>query len=346
MTKKRVAVLMGGKSPEYEVSISSGREVVRSLDKKKYEIYPVIISRDGETWTEVSPKVLLGLGDPFELNGTNNEYYKGDEKELLVKDSLKSIVDIVFIAMHGPFGEDGEIQSILEDLEVLFTGCDSIVSALCIDKDLSKKVVKANTSVAVPNGINVAQDTAFSKIINKINTSRIGYPMVVKPNKQGSSVGMSIVRDLEYLEGALTMAFKYSDEVIIEEYIAGDEFTCAVLGNEDPVALPIIQIIPENEYFDYHSKYQSKKTQEIVPAPISEDLRNIINKSAIDVYEALGCSGFSRIDFIVDRKGNPWMLEINTIPGLTPASLLPKAAKSAGITMTDLLDKIIDYAYE
>lgn len=280
---------MGGKSAEHEISLISGKGVVESLDKKKYKALSVVVSKKGR----------------FKLP-------KG--------------IDVVFIALHGPFGEDGTIQGMLELSGVPYTGSGVLASALGMDKLMFRELMAAK-------GIRVPKQT------NKV-------PCFVKPYNQGSSVGASIVRSKKKLGFALKLAKRYSDKVLVEEYVKGTEVTCAVLGNNKPCALPVIEIVPKNEYFDYESKYKAKETQEIVPARISKTLTEKVQDLAIKVYQAVGCRGFGRIDFILKNNKEPVVLEINTIPGLTPVSLFPKAAKAAGITYPKLLDKIIRYALQ
>jgi D-alanine-D-alanine ligase len=290
-TKIKVAVLMGGKSPEYEISLISGKEVIRNLDKKKYLPIPVVIPKSG----------------------------KGIEKILQTK------ADIVFIAMHGPYGEDGRVQGMLDMAGIKYTGSGITASAVGMDKFIFRKLMQFE-------GIPIPRLTKQ-------------FPCFVKPTDQGSSVGASFVKDPEDLPVAIKLAKKYSPRVIIEEYLKGKEVTCAVLGNEKPKALPVIEIVPlKNKFFDYQSKYSKGGAQEIVPARISKELTRKIQKMAVKVYQTVGCRGFGRVDFILKDNRKPVVLEINTIPGLTPMSLVPKAARAVGISYSRLLDKIIRYA--
>lgn len=290
--KKRlkVMVLMGGKSPEYEISIISGQEVIKNLDKKKYQVSSVIIPKEGGQF-KIDPQKT----------------------------------DIVFIAMHGPFGEDGTVQGMLETVGVKYTGSGVLASALGMDKIMFRKVMR-DENIPVPK-------------------SSTRFPCFVKPYNQGSSVGTSIAGNKKELDVAVKLARKYSDKVLIEEYLGGKEVTCAVLGNEPPFALPVIEIVPlKGEFFNYESKYTESGAQEIVPARISKSLTKKVQEIAVKVYQAVGCRGFARVDFLLRDNKYPVVLEINTIPGLTPISLFPKAAKAAGMSYSKLLDKIIEYA--
>ena len=305
MKKKiKVAVLMGGRSSEYDVSVASGREIIKQLDKTKYNIVPFAIPKSG----------------------------RGLEKLLDVKP------DLAYIALHGPFGEDGTVQGMLDLFGIPYTGPGVLASAIGIDKNLFRKVM-------IAEGIPVPKYVTFERGIDKNNIfSKLGDPpYFVKPFDQGSSVGASVVNNISELEDSLNLALKYSRVALVDEYIEGVELTCAVIGNRDPFPLPVIEIKAlKGKFFDYKSKYSSGGAEEIVPAKISSSLTKKVQELSVAVYKAIGCRGVSRIDFIVKDGDLPFVLEINTSPGMTPASLLPKAANAAGISYSQLLDMIIN----
>lgn len=308
-TKKlKIMVVMGGRSSEYEVSLLSGQEVVKNLDKKKYIVKPVVISKDGK-----------GLDQIFK---TKN-------------------IDIVFIAMHGPQGEDGTIQGMLELSGLKYTGSGVLASAIGMDKITFRKIMLLE-KIPIPKFVVVKRGENFKHIHKALK--RTSY--FVKPHDQGSSVGASIVRKQKDLGRALKLAHRFSKLALVDEYIKGIEVTCGVLGNDKPFALPLVEIVPKNDFFDYESKYSESGATEIVPARINKKLTVKIQNMAIKVFKAIGAKGFGRIDFILDKGKNPYVLEINTIPGLTPMSLLPKEAKAAGISYPALLASIIGYAKE
>lgn len=308
MSKKiTVAVLMGGKSKEHEISLISGREVVKNLDSNKYKVLPIIVSKDGNSW---------------EFHASMIKNHK---------------VDIVFIAMHGPNGEDGTVQGFLELIGVPYTGSRVLASALGIDKIYSRTFF-AQVSLNVPKYVLVKKGESENKVWEKLTP-----PVFVKPRFQGSSVGTSKVKTKRDLKTALKEAYLHDDWAIVEEYLDGTEVTCAILGNENPKALPLVEIAPKKEYFDYEAKYDPNLTDEIVPARISQDLTKKAQEAALVAYQSLGCRGFGRVDMII-KKGKVYVLEVNTIPGLTPVSLFPKAARAAGISYSQLLDKIIQFA--
>jgi D-alanine-D-alanine ligase len=341
MNKKRVIVLMGGNSPEYEISILSGQQIVANIDSKKYEVFPLVISKDGKKWMLTSKKEILKIENPIKQKGTQKDV------SIVVKKSDNSPssitfkkADVVFVAMHGPFGEDGVVQAILETTGIPYTGSGVLASALGMDKEMFRKVMKA-CSIPVPKYVVANKNTPLRLIYKTLGK----LPYFVKPVDQGSSVGSSVVKYKKDLPHALKLALKYSPRVLIDEYIKGLELTCGVLGNEKPVALPVTEIHPlKGNFFDYESKYKEFGAEEITPAGIGRPLTKKIQEMAIAVYKAIGCRGFGRVDFILNKDQVPVVLEINTIPGLTPMSLLPKAANAAGIEYPELIDKIIKSA--
>jgi len=341
MKKIKVAVLMGGKTPEHEISLVTGREVVRNLNKSKYKVLPVVISRTGERWQSLVPGKLLSLPDPLTIRGTKKDLVSPKEKEIqsvgqLAQDKL----DVVFIAMHGPYGEDGTVQGMLELAGIPYTGPGVLASALGMDKIMFRKVL-ASEEIPIPSYVIVEKGQAVGRAFKALGK----LPYFVKPHNQGSSVGASIVRTKKDLPKALDLAYKFSKTALVDEYIKGIEVTCGVIGNKNPRLLPLVEIVPKkSEFFDYESKYTESGAEEIVPARISTRLTKKVQKMALDVYKVIGCRGFSRVDFILRNKRHPVVLEINTIPGLTPMSLVPKAAKVVGISYSQLLDKIISYA--
>lgn len=344
MSKRiKVAVLMGGKTPEHEISLITGREVVRNLNKSRYDILPVVISRTGERWQSLAPRKLLSLPDPLSMKGTKKDLVSRKEKQIQGVNQLsQDKLDIVFIAMHGPFGEDGTVQGMLELAGIPYTGPGVLASALGMDKIMFRKVLQSQ-KIPFPKFVVIEKEKLLKRVFAVLGNP----PYFVKPHNQGSSVGASIVKTKKTLAKALNLAFKYSELALVDEYIKGIEVTCGVIGNKNPKPLPLVEIVPKkSEFFDYESKYTESGAEEIVPARISARLTKKVQKMALDVYKVIGCKGFSRVDFILRNGEKPIVLEINTIPGLTSMSLVPKAAKAAGISYSQLLDKIISYAIE
>jgi D-alanine-D-alanine ligase len=315
--KTRVAVLMGGPSSEHDVSLKSGENVLKQIDRNDYDSFGVRITREGE-W-EIQP---------------------GD---------LRHEADVAFIALHGTYGEDGTIQSILDAVNLPYTGSHALPSALAMNKYLTLRLLQENGFV-IPHSFLISRSdwnrNPF-KIFDQIK-NYIGYPMVVKPNANGSSVGVHIVGSRGELVGALESIFEFSREALAQNLIVGRELTCGVLDHGWPdSAFPLMptEIIPKvSPFFDYRAKYEPGGSEEITPARLPQPFVDSIRRTATNVHKAVGASGFSRTDFMLDRNGRAYVLEINTIPGLTTQSLIPKAAEATGIGFPDLIDRIITAA--
>lgn len=316
MAKTRVAVLMGGKSAEREVSLSTGRQVLAALDPERYEAFAV----------DTAYLNLPGGGDP-PLVGRNRP-------------------DVALICLHGRFGEDGTIQGMLELLEIPYTGSGVLASALAMDKVMSKKML-ALEGIPVPPGITLKTRGEGEAYLQRLRAghAEVACPAVVKPSKQGSTIGISIVRDPADMAAALDTAFQFDDEVLVEKFIEGMEITGPVLGNADLQPLPLVEIVPNGGFYDYEAKYTPGATDEIVPARLSPELTRRAQELAVKSHLALGCRGFSRTDMLVGEDGI-YVLEVNTIPGMTPTSLLPRSAEAAGISFAQLVDRMVQLALE
>ncbi|HEU5299670.1 MAG TPA: D-alanine--D-alanine ligase [bacterium] len=353
MKKLRVAVLMGGPSPERDVSLGTGEQIVAALDPQRYSVLPVEITKDGK-WLPRPEMVPLpapssapapggGLAAaarrvPGLMRGriepAPTTYDRFVEREQ---------VDVAFIAMHGPYGEDGTMQGLLELLGIPYTGSGVLASALAMDKLRSRQIFEWHR-LPVPGYLSVSRNVWRDRahVHHQVETL-IGYPCVVKPNAVGSSIGISLVRDAQRLEAAVKTAFGFGPIVLVEEYVAGVEITCGIVDDPDtgePVPLPLVEIVPHADFYDYDAKYAAGGSDHIIPARVSEDVSKRAQALAVRAYQALGCEGMSRVDMIA-RETDIVVLEVNTIPGMTATSLLPDAAKAAGISFPDLLDRII-----
>lgn len=325
MKKLNVAVLMGGKSAEHEISLVSGREVAKNLNPKKYNVLPIVVSKDGISW-QIGERNEFMLDSPTQLSTSDHSSIIRNHK-----------VNVVFIAMHGPNGEDGKVQGFLELIGVPYTGSGVLASAIGMDKIYSR-LIFIQAGLNVPNHTVVEKGESPAKVWTKLKP-----PVFVKPRFQGSSVGTSKVNAKPDLKKALKIAHNYDNWAIVEEYLDGAEVTCAILGNKNPKALPLVEIAPKKEYFDYEAKYDPNLTDEIVPARINKEITKKAQEAALIAYQSIDCHGFGRVDMII-RGNKVYVLELNTIPGLTPVSLFPKAAKAAGLSYKLLLDKIINFA--
>ncbi len=308
MKKIRLALLSGGISSERDVSINSGNEVFKALDKNRYMI---------------------------------TRYDTATDLEKLVLDAPQ--IDAALIVLHGPYGEDGTVQGLLDLLNIPYQGAGVLGSAVAMNKLLSKRLYRQQ-------GIPTPDFMAFnsSDIIDiPLCIDTIGLPMVVKPVSAGSSVGMGIIRQPEQMQPAIDQAFSHDGVLLMEQYIKGVELTCGVLGNDSLEPLPVIEIIPgtEYEYFDYQAKYVPGATEEICPARIDKALTRRVQQLACDAHKALFLEGYSRTDMIL--SGNDlFVLETNTIPGMTATSLYPQSAAAAGYSFSSLLDRLIELAME
>ena len=336
----KIVVLAGGLSPERNVSLSSGCKVCAALRERGHEVAFV----DMYLGTREAPETLFGAPIPESLTKIGRqapdlEAVKasrpgGDGQFGPNVLALCAQADIVFLALHGACGEDGKVQAALELLGIPYTGSGYLGSAIAMDKDLTKRLV-APLGVITPRwqAVTVTQD-------NREELERsVELPCVVKPLDSGSSIGVSIARTREELAAALAQAIRLGGRTVIEEYIAGREIQVGILENK---ALPSIEIIPKTGFYDYENKYQPGAAEEITPAPIPGSWEKRLGEAALTVFRALGLSVYSRADFIVTGDGTPWFLEINTLPGMTPPSLLPQEAAAVGIGYGELCERIIE----
>lgn len=294
----KVGVIMGGISSEKEISLLTGKEMIKNLDKNKYEVVAI------------------------EINS----------KRELIKSIEKEKIEFALIALHGKFGEDGGVQAILEGFGIPYSGCGMVSSSLCMNKDISKRLMKSS-SINTPEWICITrQDNIDYDIFNNM-----GYPLVVKPANGGSSIGTYLVNNSEEVVDAVLKAFDYDDEIIIEKYINGVEMTCCML---DGKMLPVILIKPSAKFFDYKSKYEDKGTEEIV-VQLEKELYAKVEDICNKCWSLFKCSVYARIDIIV-RDKEIYVLEINTLPGMTKNSLFPKSAAAVNMSFSNLLDNIIE----
>lgn len=303
----RIGVVMGGDSCEREISLNSGKAVYEALKESGVDVAAIDI-KSGNADGNIS------LIKSYEI-------------------------DCAFLAVHGGFGEDGGLQKLLEIIKIPYTGSKAEASRLAMDKTASRLVFESK-NLKVPRYKTI--DKASYNKNNKFNNS-LGTPLVIKPAAQGSSLGLSIIDREEDLEKAVELAFAFDKKIVIEEYIEGREVTVGILG---AYPLPVIEIIPKKRFFDYEAKYQSGATDYIVPAKLEKIIAERITNAALSAHEFLGCSGCSRVDIILNKEDLPVILEVNTIPGFTQTSLLPKAAKAAGIGFSELCLRLIKLVYE
>lgn len=323
-TKKNIAVLTGGNSSEFFISLKSAENVANEINKEKYNVYVVQIK--GKEWTLIND---LNCG----LIIHKNDFSFTDRGQ-------KVTFDLVIPVIHGTPGEDGLLQAYFDMLNIPYVGSDVLASSLTFNK------YYCNTFLRNFNSVNIAKSSlirAGQKIDTEIIIKELGLPCFVKPNAGGSSFGVSKVKKEEDLLPAIENALKESDEVIIEEFIKGDEIQCGVFKTkEKEYKLPLVEIVPETEFFDYKAKYENL-SEEIIPARISRELTVKCQNLTSELYDALNCKGIVRMDFIL-KDGEYWFLEANTIPGMTDESLVPQMIKKAGITVKEVMDLLIEDA--
>jgi len=304
----RLGLLFGGRSAEREVSIAGAGEVEKALDKNRYDI---------------------------------KRYDAASDIEKLVRDARE--LDCVFILLHGRYGEDGTVQGLLELLDIPYQGAGVLGSALAMDKHLSK-VVYRHQGIPTPAWIHLDRDSRPNP--DEI-AKTIGLPFIVKPCNQGSSVGIEIIREKSKILQSISQAFTWDDEIILEQFIPGREITGGVIGLDELHALPIVEIIPDAtryDFFDYDAKYKPGATTEICPAKIPSEIFQQAQELALKAHKALKLSGYSRTDMIFNEAGKIYVIETNTIPGMTPTSLFPQAAAADGLDFSALLDRLIELA--
>lgn len=324
--KKNIALMAGGNSGEYEISIQSAKQIEENIDKEKYNIYKIILK--GRDWY-------------YEKSGIKTHVNKDDFSMILGGRKIR--FDAAFIIIHGTPGENGLLQGYFEMMEIPFCSSSSLVSSITFDKVVCNSVVK---DLGI---VNIAQNLSYFKneeinckeIINKLS-----LPVFVKPAQGGSSIGMSMVKKEEELEGAIEKAFAEHDRVIIEEYIKGRELTSGVLKtNNEIIAFPITEIISKNEFFDYDAKYLGF-SDEITPAKIEDEIRDLVQETSKKLYKALNCRGVIRADYIYDTEMKKlFFLEINTIPGQSQASIVPQQVREMGWSTKDLYNRILDEVF-
>lgn len=322
--KIRVAVLCGGMSSERDISIQTGRQVADALSTDRYTVSIVSIDAEGRWFLE---------------SGT----LSSEEKHSTDALSLSKLVDVVFIALHGKFGEDGTVQAILEKVNIPYTGSGVVASALGMNKSKCSEVVK-NVSVPVPEFF-LAREKDDTRLVLENIENTFGFPCVVKPNASRSSVGISIAHNANDVAMSLKKAWREDEAAIVQQYIPGREFSCGVMGNTEQTeieSLPVVEITPKSsEFFDYGAKYTPNASEEVCPALLPKEVSNSIQRFSILAHTTLGCDGLTRSDFRLDPEGNIFFLEINTIPGQTKTSLCPKEATAAGMTFPEFLEKQI-----
>jgi D-alanine-D-alanine ligase len=354
MTRRRVAVLFGGRSAEHEVSCLSARSVIDALDPERTEVIPIGITREGR-WHRLAgppalpsetgrmPEITVGTGTAVELSA------EGTSTEIVAVDGSREPIDIVFPVLHGPYGEDGTVQGFLELAGVPYVGAGVLGSALGMHKGVQKRLFLA---AGLPIGpYEPVRETAWADDPETVEAAAeaLGYPLFTKPATLGSSVGVSKVHDASGLADGLTEAFRYARDALVEKAAVGArEIECAVLGNDDPVASVAGEIVPEgHEFYDYEAKYLDEHgAQLLIPADLKPGVVDDVQRLAVAAFAAIKCAGMARVDFFLHGEDELWLNEVNTIPGFTSISMYPRLWEASGLPYGQLVERLLDLAVE
>jgi D-alanine-D-alanine ligase len=340
----RLVILFGGQSAEHEVSCTGAADVLAAVDPERYEVVPVGITREG-TWVQADDAIAaLERGRtalPRRLAATGTEI----EPLPTVTPAAGGLPVVVLPLLHGPHGEDGTVQGMLELADVPYVGSGVLASALCMDKVKSKEILSRH---GLPHAPYLAlRDTEAGTARAAVTQAGLGYPLFVKPANLGSSVGVTKVHHEGELAGAVELAIEYDEWVVVEESIAGREIEVAVLGNAEPRASVPGEIVPGHEFYDYDDKYIDGAVQLLVPAPLDEAQSDRVRGLALDAYRALRCDGLARVDFFLEEDGRGFLVnEVNTMPGFTPVSMYPRLWEASGVSYPELIDELVRLAVE
>ena len=320
-----IALLAGGNSSEREIALQSAAQIYEALDKERYNIF--LVDLQHRDWSYTAP------------DGSRWQVDKNDFSITVAGE--KTIFDYALILIHGTPGEDGKLQGYLEMMEVPFSSCSMTSSVITFDKMTTKNTLRGKVNLARERFLSKGETIDAEAIV-----SELSLPLFVKPNASGSSFGVTRVTCVEELPAAIELAFTESDEVLIEECITGREMGCgAMIVSGKEYIFPITEIIAKNAFFDYEAKYTAGMSDEITPANISEEVKQELNRMTLEAYRACRCSGVVRVDFIVTEEGKPYLIEVNSIPGMSGGSIVPKQAREMGISLGELYDLIIEDTY-
>lgn len=351
-SKTRVAILCGGQSAEHEVSLRSAKNIINALDKNKYDVCLITIDKKGE-WHLDDPRKLLAATESDKLatvsdQGDHVALLPGKKHELFVDathhTSLPEI-DVVFPVLHGPYGEDGTVQGMLKLANIPFVGSDVLGSAICMDKDVMKRLLR-DAGLPVSKFL-VYRRSEITKLEFDHIAKELGVPFFVKPANLGSSVGISKVRAKHEFEKAINDAFAYDNKIIIEEFIPGREIECSVLGNDSLIASLPGEVIPHHEFYSYEAKYLDDNGASIeMPAKLPPAGIKHIQELSIEAFTTLCCNGMARVDFFYKNENEIFINEVNTIPGFTNISMYPQLWEISGISYSSLVEQLIQLAIE
>ncbi|MEJ2210326.1 MAG: D-alanine--D-alanine ligase [Anaerolineae bacterium] len=353
--KTRVGLIFGGRSGEHEVSLMSAQGVMGAIDRDKYEVVPIGITKEGRWLASGDPMKALASGEPGRSNHaallaepSRQGLMRLEGREQALMAVKVAELDVIFPILHGPFGEDGTVQGLLELAGLPYVGAGVAASAVGMDKILFKDIMLAHGLPIVPyvaikrKGWEQDPDEVIARI-----EAEIGYDAFVKPANLGSSVGITKAHNRSELRAALDEAARYDRKLLAEKAVDGREIEVSVLGNDAPIASVPGEIVPSNEFYDYAAKYLDDESQLLIPAPIPDEVAQQIREMAIQAYVAIDCAGMARADFLLDRgSGQVYINELNTLPGFTPISMYPKLWEASGLPYAELIGRLIELALE
>ncbi|MCP1622656.1 D-alanine--D-alanine ligase [Pseudomonas nitroreducens] len=352
MGKLRVGVIFGGRSAEHEVSLQSAKNIVDALDRERFEPVLIGIDKEGRWHLNDASDYLLNQENPalIALNRSNRELavVPGKAEQQLVETGSRQLldhVDVIFPIVHGTQGEDGCLQGLLRMADIPFVGSDVLGSAICMDKDVSKRLLR-DAGIAITPFLTLTRSNAARTPFAEAQR-KLGLPLFIKPANMGSSVGVSKVEDETAYDDAVRLALAFDDKVLVESAVKGREIECAVLGNEQPIASGCGEIVVDSGFYSYDSKYiDEDAARVVVPADIPAEASERIRRLAVDAFLALECSGLARVDVFLTESGEVLINELNSLPGFTRISMYPKLWQAAGMTYSELVSQLIDLAIE
>lgn len=350
MKKMNVAVIFGGKSEEHEVSLMTAASVLRAADPEKYNLYPVGITRDGRWMYYDGPYEAIedgtweSVSEALPLNGKGENFFS-----MKLPGRLDGIaMDVAFPVIHGPMGEDGTLQGLLEMADIPYVGCKVFASAVCMDKVFAKRLFEYHGIPVTAYTVLYRKDLKNSAACTEQVEDVLNYPVFVKPANMGSSVGITKVHNRSELMDGLLEAARHDRKILVEQGVDAREIECAILGNYDPSPSVLGEIVPSHEFYDYKAKYsEDAKSDLVIPAFLTEKETRTMRDMAVKAYKALECTGLSRVDFLYDKRtGKIYLNEINTLPGFTKFSMYPMLWQHTGLSYRDLIDRLIALALE
>ena len=353
----RVGLIFGGRSGEHEVSLLSAQGVMNAIDKTKYQVVPIGITKEGRWLASGDPLKALSSGAIAESNPALLLAEPSDRGLMRLEDleterALSAVqvsqLDVIFPILHGPYGEDGTVQGLLELAGIAYVGAGVAASAVGMDKVLFKGIMEARGLPMVPYVVILRKtwEREPDEVLARVEAS-LGYDCFVKPANLGSSVGISKAHDRAELRAALDDAARYDRKLLVEVAVDAREIEVSVLGNDEPIASVPGEVVPSNEFYDYAAKYLDGESDLLIPAPIPNETAEMIAQVAVEAYRAIDCAGMARVDFLLDRKtGRVYLNEVNTLPGFTPISMYPKLWEASGISYPELIDRLIQLALE